>query len=198
MMSRVNFARVSGVILDVCRSHGAWFDSGELEEVRRFVVGLGSSATCDGGRSMRLSGVPGRRPVGRHRAPVGPASGPTSSMFSPGSRIAGMFPGRALRPRNSSARSSSRVSVVCSCGGGSAEAGSGGGAGAAPARRSPWRSCCSRPSGRWPTPSTTGGRDARTRPSSHPRAGRARLDRPFGQMRAAATRFCPTAVRLTT
>ncbi len=41
MMSRVNFARVSGVILDVCLSHGAWFDSGELEEVRRFVRGPG-------------------------------------------------------------------------------------------------------------------------------------------------------------
>lgn len=41
MMSRVNFARVSGVILDVCRSHGVWFDSGELEEVRRFVRGPG-------------------------------------------------------------------------------------------------------------------------------------------------------------
>jgi Zn-finger nucleic acid-binding protein len=41
MMSRVNFARVSGVVLDVCRSHGAWFDAGELLEVRRFVRGHG-------------------------------------------------------------------------------------------------------------------------------------------------------------
>jgi len=40
-MSRVNFARVSGVILDVCRPHGAWFDAGELRAVRRFVRGSG-------------------------------------------------------------------------------------------------------------------------------------------------------------
>jgi Zn-finger nucleic acid-binding protein len=43
LMSRVNFARVSGVILDVCRSHGAWFDAGELRAVRRFVRGPGLS-----------------------------------------------------------------------------------------------------------------------------------------------------------
>lgn len=39
VMSRVNFARVSGVILDVCRPHGAWFDAGQLRAVRRFVRG---------------------------------------------------------------------------------------------------------------------------------------------------------------
>jgi Zn-finger nucleic acid-binding protein len=46
VMNRVNFARVSGVILDVCRSHGAWFDAGELRAVRAFVrgAGLGRSA----------------------------------------------------------------------------------------------------------------------------------------------------------
>ena len=41
VMSRVNFARVSGVVLDVCRPHGAWFDAGELRAVRRFVRGSG-------------------------------------------------------------------------------------------------------------------------------------------------------------
>jgi Zn-finger nucleic acid-binding protein len=43
LMSRVNFARVSGVILDVCRPHGAWFDAGELRAVRSFVRGSGLS-----------------------------------------------------------------------------------------------------------------------------------------------------------
>ena len=37
VMNRVNFARASGVILDVCRPHGAWFDAGELRAVRSFV-----------------------------------------------------------------------------------------------------------------------------------------------------------------
>ncbi len=37
IMNRVNFARISGVILDVCRSHGAWFDAHELPAVLEFV-----------------------------------------------------------------------------------------------------------------------------------------------------------------
>jgi Zn-finger nucleic acid-binding protein len=41
LMNRVNFARVSGVVLDVCRQHGAWFDAGELRAVRSFVRGSG-------------------------------------------------------------------------------------------------------------------------------------------------------------
>jgi hypothetical protein len=40
-MNRVNFARVSGVILDVCPPHGAWFDAGELRAIRTFVRGPG-------------------------------------------------------------------------------------------------------------------------------------------------------------
>jgi len=37
-MNRVNFARRSGVILDVCRGHGTWFDATELERVVDFVM----------------------------------------------------------------------------------------------------------------------------------------------------------------
>jgi Zn-finger nucleic acid-binding protein len=36
-MNRANFGRVSGVIIDVCRPHGAWFDRGELGAIRRFL-----------------------------------------------------------------------------------------------------------------------------------------------------------------
>lgn len=42
-MNRVNFARVSGVIVDVCRPHGAWLEAGELQAIRRFVRGPGLS-----------------------------------------------------------------------------------------------------------------------------------------------------------
>lgn len=35
-MNRVNFGRVSGVIVDVCREHGTWFDPGELTRVVAF------------------------------------------------------------------------------------------------------------------------------------------------------------------
>lgn len=37
VMDRRNFARVSGVVIDVCRPHGAWFDRGELGAIRRFL-----------------------------------------------------------------------------------------------------------------------------------------------------------------
>ena len=41
LMNRVNFARTSGVIMDVCRAHGVWLDRGELERVVGFVDGGG-------------------------------------------------------------------------------------------------------------------------------------------------------------
>lgn len=36
-MNRVNFGRASGVIVDVCRTHGTWFDPGDLTRVIAFV-----------------------------------------------------------------------------------------------------------------------------------------------------------------
>jgi Zn-finger nucleic acid-binding protein len=37
MMHRVNFARLSGAILDVCKPHGTFLDRGELQDVVRFI-----------------------------------------------------------------------------------------------------------------------------------------------------------------
>jgi Zn-finger nucleic acid-binding protein len=37
IMNRKNFGRSSGVIVDVCRAHGVWFDRGELPRVLAFV-----------------------------------------------------------------------------------------------------------------------------------------------------------------
>lgn len=37
LMNRTNYARVSGVIVDVCRDHGLWFDRDELRRVLEFV-----------------------------------------------------------------------------------------------------------------------------------------------------------------
>jgi hypothetical protein len=36
-MARVNFGHVSGVVIDTCRAHGAFFDRGELDRIRRFL-----------------------------------------------------------------------------------------------------------------------------------------------------------------
>jgi Zn-finger nucleic acid-binding protein len=38
LMNRKNFADISGVIIDVCRPHGIWFDSGELGRIVKFVM----------------------------------------------------------------------------------------------------------------------------------------------------------------
>jgi Zn-finger nucleic acid-binding protein len=37
LMNRVNFAHASGVILDVCKNDGVWFDRGELQRIVSFV-----------------------------------------------------------------------------------------------------------------------------------------------------------------
>jgi Zn-finger nucleic acid-binding protein len=37
-MNRVNFGRTSGIIVDVCRGHGTWFDDKELPAVVHFVA----------------------------------------------------------------------------------------------------------------------------------------------------------------
>src|SRR5262249_51132842 len=37
LMNRMNFARCSGVIVDVCKGHGTWFDHDELREIVEFI-----------------------------------------------------------------------------------------------------------------------------------------------------------------
>jgi Zn-finger nucleic acid-binding protein len=37
LMNRMNFGRLSGTIVDVCRGHGTFLDRGELHQVIRFV-----------------------------------------------------------------------------------------------------------------------------------------------------------------
>lgn len=41
LMNRVNFARVSGVVLDSCKGHGVWCDADELRQVIEFVAAGG-------------------------------------------------------------------------------------------------------------------------------------------------------------
>ncbi|MFV8756006.1 zf-TFIIB domain-containing protein [Nannocystaceae bacterium ST9] len=45
MMNRRNFGRISGVIVDECRTCGTWFDEGELESVMDFVRAGGLTIT---------------------------------------------------------------------------------------------------------------------------------------------------------
>jgi len=41
LMNRANFARCSGVIIDLCKQHGLWFDRDELSRIIEFIRGGG-------------------------------------------------------------------------------------------------------------------------------------------------------------
>jgi Zn-finger nucleic acid-binding protein len=45
-MTRVNFERVSGILLDRCSDHGIWFDATELDAVLRWIK-LGGERVSD-------------------------------------------------------------------------------------------------------------------------------------------------------
>jgi len=47
LMNRKNFARVSGVIIDECKSHGVWLDGGELDRIRCFIADGGLERAQD-------------------------------------------------------------------------------------------------------------------------------------------------------
>ena len=40
----MNYARISGVIVDYCKRHGFWLDNGELEKIAAFVASGGLKA----------------------------------------------------------------------------------------------------------------------------------------------------------
>ena len=37
MMNRINFGKLSGTVVDVCKGHGTFLDSGELHQVVAFI-----------------------------------------------------------------------------------------------------------------------------------------------------------------
>ncbi len=41
LMNRVNFAHCSGIVIDICKNHGSWFDRDELQRVVEFIRGGG-------------------------------------------------------------------------------------------------------------------------------------------------------------
>ena len=45
LMNRINFARCSGVIVDICKGHGTWFDRDELSRIVEFIHGGGLEAS---------------------------------------------------------------------------------------------------------------------------------------------------------
>jgi Zn-finger nucleic acid-binding protein len=45
MMNRLNFGRLSGAIVDVCKGHGTFLDRGELHQVVQFILDGGLDRT---------------------------------------------------------------------------------------------------------------------------------------------------------
>jgi Zn-finger nucleic acid-binding protein len=45
LMNRINFARCSGVVVDICKQHGTWFDRDELSRIIEFIRGGGLNAS---------------------------------------------------------------------------------------------------------------------------------------------------------
>ena len=50
LMNRVNFAQCSGIIVDVCKAHGTWFDKDELRRIVEFI----RSGGLDKSRQMEM------------------------------------------------------------------------------------------------------------------------------------------------
>src|SRR5262249_53767571 len=50
MMNRVNFGRLSGAVVDVCKGHGTFLDAGELHQIVTFV----QSGGLDRARAQRI------------------------------------------------------------------------------------------------------------------------------------------------
>ena len=75
MMNRINFANFSGVIVDVCRLHGTWFDRDELRRIVEFIRAGG----MDRARAREIQNLEADRRLARTDAVVGGQS--VSPMF---------------------------------------------------------------------------------------------------------------------
>jgi Zn-finger nucleic acid-binding protein len=79
LMNRFNFAQSSGVLLDVCRDHGIWFDAGELRRIVEFIREGG----LDRKREREKEGRARRAPEGPPAAPLFPDSLMTAPALRP-------------------------------------------------------------------------------------------------------------------
>ena len=69
-MNRVNYAKRSGVVLDVCKTHGLWFDQDELRRVLAFVAGGG----LDRARELEIEELKEAKRTASVQVPLHPAS----------------------------------------------------------------------------------------------------------------------------
>jgi Zn-finger nucleic acid-binding protein len=75
VMSRMVFGQRSGIVVDVCYEHGAWFDAGELDASLEFVRGGGLGPDLSAAAPPDRPGARGRAHArGPHRDPAGSAA----------------------------------------------------------------------------------------------------------------------------
>jgi Zn-finger nucleic acid-binding protein len=92
LMNRFNFANCSGVILDVCKPHGVWFDADELRRIVEFIRGGG----LDVARGLELQSLELERrrleqAVDEARAPVTGFQPPAPHITSAAGLLAHLF-----------------------------------------------------------------------------------------------------------
>jgi Zn-finger nucleic acid-binding protein len=77
-MSRVNFGKCSGVIIDACRAHGTWFDRDELQRIVEFIRSGGMDLVRER-QKAELDEARRRLEAAKNRGGyLGPVDGPRS------------------------------------------------------------------------------------------------------------------------
>jgi Zn-finger nucleic acid-binding protein len=75
LMNRMNFARLSGAVVDVCRGHGTFLDKGELHQVVRFILEGGLARTRQAEREALVEEQRRLRDLQREQAHLAPPAG---------------------------------------------------------------------------------------------------------------------------
>lgn len=56
-MNRINFKKISGILIDVCCDHGVWLDEGELTRLRQFIASGGLDKAQDREIAQNKDGI---------------------------------------------------------------------------------------------------------------------------------------------
>jgi len=89
MMNRINFGKRAGVIVDVCKDHGTWFDADELPRVIEFVLNGGIERTQK--KDMQQLRDDAHRAQSEARVARMTASGSHSGKYHEASALAGFI-----------------------------------------------------------------------------------------------------------
>ena len=74
-MNRVNFGKISGAVVDVCKGHGTFLDRGELNQIVRFIHSGGIERARAAEREQILEEQRRLRDLERMHARVSPPDG---------------------------------------------------------------------------------------------------------------------------